>query len=273
MTANAPIADILQRIIHQKEREVRLAKKRKTLAQLWDEIDSHEAPRAFTGKLLRQLKMGEPGIIAEIKKASPSKGIIRPDFDPVAIAGQFSIAGASCLSILTDEVFFMGHLDHLRRVRQVCSLPLLRKDFIIDTYQVVEARQAGADCVLLIVAALDGSLLQDLYAFARQIGLDVLVEVHDSDELETALNLQPSLLGINNRNLRTFETRLETTLDLLAEIPDSTLVVTESGLHHPSDITRMQQQGVNTFLVGEAFMRQADPGHALQQLFFVHNSK
>ena len=210
---------------------------------------------------------GEAAVIAEIKKASPSKGVIREDFDPVAIAEAYQRGGAACLSVLTDRDFFQGHEDYLSAAREACDLPVIRKDFIVDPYQVVEARAIGADCILLIVAALDDATLAELDAAARELGMDVLVEVHDRTELERALRLELDLVGINNRNLRTFETRLETTLDLLDAVPPGCLVVTESGIHGRADVARMRASGVHAFLVGEAFMRAEDPGAELQYLF------
>ena len=207
------------------------------------------------------------GIIAEIKKASPSKGVLREDFDVAEIAKSYAKAGASCLSVLTDEQYFQGHLDNLRLAREACELPLLRKDFIVDAWQVYEARLAGADAILLIVAALGDNQMGELCALAQGLEMDVLVEVHDGDELERALRLPTPLLGINNRDLRSFETSLDTTLGLLQEIPDDRLVITESGIHTVDDAQRMRTAGVNGFLVGEAFMRAEDPGERMRELF------
>jgi indole-3-glycerol phosphate synthase len=210
---------------------------------------------------------GNPAVIAEIKKASPSRGLIRDDFDPVAIAGSYAEAGATCLSVLTDEHFFQGNDAYLAAARDVVTLPVLRKDFTVDAYQLYEARALGADCVLLIVAALDAHQLQEFHQLARGLGLDVLVEVHDAFELEAALTLDPALIGINNRNLHTFETKLDTTYALLERIPENIVVVTESGIRDPVQVSEMRARGVNAFLVGEAFMREPDPGAALRALF------
>jgi indole-3-glycerol phosphate synthase len=206
-------------------------------------------------------------VIAEIKKASPSKGVLRENFEPAAIAGGYAAHGAACLSVLTDTHFFQGRLDDLRAARAACTLPVLRKDFVIDEYQLYEARAAGADCVLLIAAALDLHRMKELEKVADDLGLAVLVEVHDEAELERALSLSTPLLGVNNRNLRTFETRLETTLDLLGHIPASRIVVTESGILAAEHVQRMRSKGVNCFLVGEAFMRAHEPGAELERLF------
>jgi indole-3-glycerol phosphate synthase len=261
------MSNILEQILATKRQEVT---HRRTLVperQLLDLISSAHTPLGFVDALYQRADQQKPGVIAEIKKASPSKGVIRKDFDPVAIATSYAAANATCLSILTDEQYFQGHDDYLRDVRQAVTLPLLRKDFTIDAYQVYEARAMGADCILLIVSALTSGQLQDLYALAQSLGLDVLIEVHDADELATALALRPGLIGINNRNLKTFETDLNTTIDLLKDIPPKVVVVTESGISNTDDINRMQSHDVHCFLVGEAFMRAADPGHALAELF------
>ena len=223
--------------------------------------------RGFRSALAARITRGDAAVIAEVKRASPSKGLLRADFDPAAIAASYARGGAACLSVLTDVDFFQGADAHLNQARAACTLPVLRKDFTIDPYQVWEARALGADAVLLIVAALDDVRLAELNATAAEAGLDVLVEVHDAEELERALRLAPPLLGINNRNLRTFDTRLETTLDLLHEVPEGTLLVTESGILEREDVARMRGAGVHAFLVGEAFMRADDPGAKLAELF------
>jgi indole-3-glycerol phosphate synthase len=210
----------------------------------------------------------QPAIIAEIKKASPSQGVIRDPFDPAQIARSYQSGGATCLSVLTDHDFFQGSEAYLAQAKQACNLPVLRKDFMIDPYQVFEARAIGADCILLIVAALDDAVLGELAQLATQLKLDVLVEVHDAAELQRALQLPLPLIGINNRNLRTFETSLDTTLQLLADIPEDRIVVTESAIHSREDVATMREHGVNAFLVGEAFMRAAEPGEKLQELFY-----
>ncbi len=265
---NAPVADILERILARKREEIAARAALETRESVAERAAAASRPRGFTAALRRRIAAGDAGVIAEIKKASPSKGVIRADFDVVAIAESYEKAGAACLSVLTDRDFFQGHEDYLVAARAACALPVIRKDFVIDGYQVDESRALGADCILLIVAALDDAALARLYAEARAHGMDVLVEVHDRAELERALALEPELVGINNRNLRTFETRLETTLGLLDAIPGDCLVVTESGIHSRDDVGRMRAAGVHAFLVGEAFMRQPDPGAALQTLFF-----
>jgi indole-3-glycerol phosphate synthase len=248
---------ILERIVAAKRAEISAAKR---------PIDVKSAPpvRDF----IAALRAKRPAVIAEIKRASPSKGVLRQDFDPAAIAKSYEEAGAACMSVLTDREFFQGAPEHLSAARAACKLPALRKDFIIDPYQVYEARALGADCILLIVACLDDAQLGELEALAHRLGMAVLVEVHDAEELERGLKLKTPLLGINNRNLRTFETRLETTLALLPRVPPERIVVTESGILAPADVARMRASGVHTFLVGEAFMRAPDPGAALQTLFF-----
>ena len=248
---------ILERIVAAKRAEISAAKR---------PVDVKSAPpvRDF----IAALRAKRPAVIAEIKRASPSKGVLRQDFDPAAIAKSYEEAGAACMSVLTDREFFQGAPEHLSAARAACKLPALRKDFIIDPYQVYEARALGADCILLIVACLDDAQLGELEALAHRLGMAVLVEVHDAEELERGLKLKTPLLGINNRNLRTFETRLETTLALLPRVPPERIVVTESGILAPADVARMRASGVHTFLVGEAFMRAPDPGAALQTLFF-----
>jgi indole-3-glycerol phosphate synthase len=259
--------DILEKILDVKRGEISLAKQQRPLAELREEADKASKPRDFVGALREKISAGLPAVIAEIKKASPSKGLLRADFDAVAIARSYASHGAACLSVLTDATFFQGSRDNLLQARKASGLPVLRKDFIVDPYQVYEARAMGADCVLLIVAALDDGAMAELERLAMELAMAVLVEAHDEAEFERALKLRTPLLGINNRNLRTFETRLETTLDLRHRFPHGRMIITESGILAPPDVERMQAAGVNAFLVGEAFMRAADPGHALVELF------
>jgi indole-3-glycerol phosphate synthase len=261
------MSGILQRILAVKSEEVAVARRTKALADLQSEARRAPPVRDFVGALEAKLAAGEAAIIAEIKKASPSKGVIREDFDPAAIAQSYARHGAACLSVLTDSQFFKGNLGHLGEARSACALPVLRKDFVIDPYQVYEARAAGADCILLIVAALEPAPMRELESVANELGLAVLVEVHDASELERALTLKTRLIGINNRNLHTFETRLETTLDLLPGVPAHCLVVTESGILRPEDVATMRRANVGCFLVGEAFMRAEDPGVELERIF------
>ena len=261
------MSNILEQILATKREEIDLRRTLVPEQQLLDKMADGHTPLGFVSALQRRASEQKPGVIAEIKKASPSKGVIRADFNPAAIATSYATANATCLSILTDEQYFQGHDDYLREVRQVVTLPLLRKDFTIDAYQVYEARAMGADCILLIVSALKPADLRDLYALAQSVGLDVLIEVHDAEELAIALALGPDLIGINNRNLKTFNTNLETTIDLLSNIPSDVVVVTESGISTVADVSRMQANNVHCFLVGEAFMRATDPGQALSDLF------
>ncbi|MFL2518204.1 MAG: indole-3-glycerol phosphate synthase TrpC [Candidatus Azotimanducaceae bacterium] len=261
------MSNILEQILATKREEIDLRRTLVPEQQLLDKMADGHTPLGFVSALQRRASEQKPGVIAEIKKASPSKGVIRADFNPAAIATSYATANATCLSILTDEQYFQGHDDYLREVRQVVTLPLLRKDFTIDAYQVYEARAMGADCILLIVSALKPADLRDLYALAQSVGLDVLIEVHDAEELAIALTLGPDLIGINNRNLKTFNTNLETTIDLLSNIPAGVVVVTESGISTVADVSRMQANNVHCFLVGEAFMRATDPGQALSDLF------
>ena len=261
------MSNILEQILATKREEIDLRRTLVPEQQLLDKMADGHTPLGFVSALQRRASEQKPGVIAEIKKASPSKGVIRADFNPAAIATSYATANATCLSILTDEQYFQGHDDYLREVRQVVTLPLLRKDFTIDAYQVYEARAMGADCILLIVSALKPADLRDLYALAQSMGLDVLIEVHDAEELAIALTLGPDLIGINNRNLKTFNTNLETTIDLLSNIPSDVVVVTESGISTVADVSRMQANNVHCFLVGEAFMRATDPGQALSDLF------
>ncbi|SPD65903.1 Indole-3-glycerol phosphate synthase [Cupriavidus taiwanensis] len=266
------MSDILQKILTVKADEVAAARKRRDLPSLRAEAESLRteaglAPRGFERALRDKIAAGHAAVIAEIKKASPSKGVLREQFLPEAIAESYATHGAACLSVLTDEHFFQGHADYLKRARGACPLPALRKDFMVDLYQVYEARTWGADCILLIVAALDPGLMAELEACALELGMDVLVEVHGNDELDAALRLKTPLLGVNNRNLRTFEVSLDNTLDLLPHIPADKLVVTESGILAPADVKRMRDANVHAFLVGEAFMRAKEPGVELARLF------
>ncbi|HEY4126346.1 MAG TPA: indole-3-glycerol phosphate synthase TrpC [Rhizomicrobium sp.] len=258
--------DILAKILSVKVEEVATARSMRSEAELLREAKARQDVRGFAQAIEDKIASGKPGIIAEIKKASPSKGVLRETFNPAEIACSYAAHGATCLSVLTDVQFFQGSYDHLRQARAACGLPVLRKDFVIDSYQIVHARALGADCVLLIVAAMAPSKLKDLEACAMELGMDVLIEVHSAAELEIALTLQTPLLGINNRNLRTFETSLQTTLDLLPRIPAGKRVVTESGILKPEDIQLMRANHVDAFLVGEAFMRAKDPGAELARL-------
>ncbi|MFM7633705.1 MAG: indole-3-glycerol phosphate synthase TrpC [Betaproteobacteria bacterium] len=266
------MADILNKILDVKADEIRAAKKQQDLASLRRDVESNAEARAqirgFEASLRSKIAAGKAGVIAEVKKASPSKGVLRENFHPAEIASSYAQHGAACLSVLTDEQFFQGAPDYLKQARAACSIPALRKDFMIDPYQVYQARAWGADCILLIVAALDHGLMRELEACAHEIGMDVLVEVHDADELEAALTLKTALLGINNRNLRTFETTLDTTITLLPRIPENKLVITESAIRTRDDVQRMRDHAVHAFLVGEAFMRAPDPGAELAQLFY-----
>jgi indole-3-glycerol phosphate synthase len=264
---NAGVPDVLRRILQRKAEEVAARRVDTPLATLDARARDSGPPRGFGAFLRRDADGGGSAVIAEVKKASPSKGVIREDFHPAQIAAQYQSGGASCLSVLTDRDFFQGSEAYLMEARAACDLPVIRKDFLIDVYQVAEARSIGADAVLLIVAALERSRLLELSSAAGHYGLDVLVEVHDQAELELALELPTPLIGINNRNLRDFTTSLETTLDLLPYIDDERLVITESAIHTSADVRRMRDAGVSAFLVGEAFMRAPDPGVALRELF------
>ena len=265
------MSDILNKILDVKADEVKAAKKHRDLASLRRDVESDAEARAqlrgFEASVRSKIAAGHAGIIAEVKKASPSKGVIRPDFKPAEIAVSYAAHGAACLSVLTDVQFFQGAPEYLQQARAACALPVLRKDFMMDLYQVYEARSWGADAILLIVAALDHGLMAELEACAHELGMSVLVEVHDGVELDAALKLKTALLGINNRNLRTFETTLDTTLNLLPRIPSEKLVVTESAIATPEDVKRMREANVNAFLVGEAFMRAPEPGVELARLF------
>ena len=260
------MSDILARILAVKAEEIATARQLRSESELLREARARQDVRGFVRAIEDKIAAGRPGVIAEIKRASPSKGIIREHFVPADIAAAYAANGAACLSVLTDVHFFQGTYDHLRQARAACQLPVLRKDFIIDSYQVVHARALGADCILLIAAALTPAGMRELEACAIELGMDVLVEVHDSAELDVALTLQTSLLGINNRNLHTFETRLETTYALLERVPAGKRVVTESGIMTSAHVQAMRAHGVEAFLVGEAFMRSADPGAALANL-------
>ena len=259
---------VLDRILAHKHVEVSQRRREQPLGDLIHRARTAQPVRGFLAALASRVDAGDPAVIAEVKKASPSKGVIRENFDPTEIARSYATAGAACLSVLTDEKFFQGRDRYLVDARAATRIPVLRKDFVVDPYQIFEARVLGADCVLLIVAALAAGQLRDYYATATELGLDVLLEVHDRTELDRGLELSPKLIGINNRDLRTFDTRLSTTYDLLAHVPNDTIVVTESGIHDRAQVTQMRARGVNAFLVGEAFMREADPGAALRKLFF-----
>jgi indole-3-glycerol phosphate synthase len=259
--------DILKKIVRRKAEEIAARAEALPRDRLIAQLDGMAAPRGFVAALDARILAGQSAVIAEIKKASPSKGVIREPFDPAAIAQSYQQGGATCLSVLTDIDFFQGADEYLAQARHACTLPVIRKDFIIDPYQVYEARAIGADCILLIAACLDAARMKELNDLAQQLGMDVLIEVHDGAELERALALPNRLVGINNRDLHSFEVRLETTLELLERIPRDRIVVTESGIHSQADVLRMRRHGVHAFLVGEAFMRAADPGARLAELF------
>ena len=265
------MSDILQKIVAVKHQEVAAALQRQSLASVREAAETRNREQAdvrdFTGALRAKVAAGQAAVIAEIKKASPSKGVMRDPFVPAEIAASYAQHGAACLSVLTDEQFFQGQASYLQQARAACSLPVLRKDFMVDAYQVYEARAMGADCILLIAACLSDAQMAELEACAHSLGMAVLVEVHDGEELDRALKLKTPLVGINNRNLRTFEVTLDTTLGLLPRVPADRLLVTESGILGPTDVQRMRAADVHAFLVGEAFMRQPDPGLALAQLF------
>lgn len=265
------MSDILNKILAVKADEVAAAKKLQDFASLRREVESdaeaRRTLRGFEASLRAKIAAGRAAVIAEIKKASPSKGILRADFRPADIAASYAEHGAACLSVLTDEQFFQGAPEYLKQARAACPIPVLRKDFMVDPYQVYQARSWGADCILLIVAALDAVLMAELEACAHELGMGVLVEVHDADELTAALRLKTAMVGINNRNLRTFETSLRTTLDLLPRIPPDKLIVTESGILSAADVQAMRDANVHAFLVGEAFMRAENPGAELARLF------
>jgi indole-3-glycerol phosphate synthase len=264
--SNAPT--ILRKILARKAEEVAQRQSRFSMSDLEARISEQTAPRGFTQSLRDRVAKGEAAVIAEVKKASPSKGVIREEFMPAEIAASYEAGGAACLSVLTDIDFFQGADSYLQEARAACALPVLRKDFTVDPFQVVEARAIGADAILLIVAALEDGQMHELAHTAKEFGLDVLVEVHDRAELDRTLDMELNLVGINNRDLHTFDTSLATTLDLLSYIPDDCLVVTESGIHTEEDVRLMRDGGVDTFLVGEAFMRAPEPGEKLRELFF-----
>jgi len=265
------MSDILQKIVAVKHEEIALALKTRSLADVRAQAEQRNRElgdvRDFTGALRAKVAAGQAAVIAEVKKASPSKGVLREHFVPAEIARSYAQHGAACLSVLTDERFFQGCEAYLKQAREACALPVLRKDFMVDAFQVYDARAMGADCILLIAACLDDAQMRDLEALAHELGMAVLVEVHDGQELDRALELKTPLVGINNRNLRTFDVTLETTLGLLLRVPADRLLVTESGILGPADVQRMRAADVHAFLVGEAFMRQPDPGAALSQLF------
>jgi indole-3-glycerol phosphate synthase len=259
--------DILKKILARKSDEIFERCQVTNLRAMKEQAEQASPVRGFVDSMRGKLEAGQSAVIAEIKKASPSKGVLREDFDPAAIAASYQQGGAACLSVLTDVDYFQGSEDYLKQARAACDLPVLRKDFMVDSYQVYEARAMGADCILLIVAALADLQMQDLAQLAQHLGMDVLIEVHDRQELERALEIPLPLIGINNRNLRTFETSLQTTIDMLDMIPDERIVVTESGILSPDDVRLMREHHVNAFLVGEAFMRAEDPGLELSRLF------
>lgn len=265
MSSDTPT--ILKKILDRKYEEISERSAQVTIPQLVEKAGSASAPRGFAAAIAAKIAAGQSGVIAEIKKASPSKGVIREDFDPAAIAQSYEKGGACCLSVLTDMDFFQGADEYLKMARSASSLPVIRKDFIIDEYQIYEARAMGADCILLIVSALSEQQLNQLHEVARSLGMDVLIEVHDEAELDIALKLDNPMVGINNRNLHSFEVSLENTYQLLSKIPADKIVITESGIHSPADVAAMRQHHVNAFLVGEAFMRSEEPGERLAEMF------
>ena len=261
------MSDILDKIVAVKRTEIAASLRQKPLAAMRLDAESRVQTRDFVGAVRQKIAAGKPAVIAEVKKASPSKGVLRADFIPADIAQSYAEYGAACLSVLTDKQFFQGSTDYLKQARASCSLPVLRKDFMVDAYQVYESRVMGADCILLIAACLDDAQMRDMEALATSLDMAVLVEVHDATELERALKLKTPLMGINNRNLKTFEVALDTTLGLVGRVPADRIVVTESGISTPQDVQRMRAAQINAFLVGEAFMRADDPGEALGELF------
>jgi indole-3-glycerol phosphate synthase len=260
-------SDILQKILAKKVEEIASRKQRMSISDLEDIAQGVERPRGFYKALQAKVSAKKPGVIAEIKKASPSKGVIRENFQPITIGLDYAMNGATCLSVLTDKEFFQGAEANLQMVRERCPLPIIRKDFMIDPYQIYESRALGADCILLIVAALGDAQMHELSDTATKLGMDVLVEVHDADELQRALTLDTKLIGINNRNLRTFDTALQTTLDLKSAVPTDRIVITESGIHTQEDVQLMLDNGIYAFLVGESFMRAESPGQKMRELF------
>lgn len=261
------MSDILEKILAVKREEITVLKKLRSESDLLAEANARKDVRGFANALRERINAKKNAVIAEVKKASPSKGIIRENFNPAEIATSYAAHGATCLSVLTDKQFFQGSPDYLRQARAACSLPVLRKDFMIDPYQVINARAMGADCILLIVSALSDAQLKELEEASFSLGMDVLIEVHDRTELERALNLKSPLIGINNRNLRTFEVDLKNTIELINDIPDDRMLITESGIHTRDDVVRMNEHNVYGFLVGEAFMREDNPGETLERLF------
>ena len=261
------MSDILKKIVAVKHEEIAQASQKKSLAMVRADAESRVLTRDFIGAIQHKINQGQSAVIAEIKKASPSKGVLRADFIPADIAQSYAEHGAACLSVLTDAQFFQGSVDYLKQARASCDLPVLRKDFMVDAYQVYEARAMGADCILLIAACLDDAQMKDLEAIALSLDMAVLVEVHDAEELNRALKLKTPLVGINNRNLRTFEVSLDTTIGMLKDVPSDRILVTDSGSLSPADVHKMREAKVNAFLVGEAFMRAPDPGQALADLF------
>ncbi len=261
------ITDILQKILLEKKREVEHCSNQKSVSEIKRSLKDVEPPRDFLAAINKKIANDKSAVIAEIKKASPSKGLIRKNFNPGAIAKSYEAHGAACISILTDKSFFQGSLKDLMLARAATRVPIIRKDFIVDSYQIAEARLAGADCILLIAAALEKNQMKEFEEEAISYGMSVLVEVHNMLELEQALNLKTPLIGINNRNLRTFETDIQVTLNMVKDIPSNKIIITESGIHSKSDVEKLTRAGVRGFLVGEAFMREADPGLALAQIF------
>jgi indole-3-glycerol phosphate synthase len=261
------MSDILKKIVAVKHEEIALSLRKKSLEAVRADAESRVLTRDFVGAIRHKIEQGQAAVIAEIKKASPSKGVLRADFMPADIAQSYAEHGAACLSVLTDAQFFQGSADYLKQARASCDLPVLRKDFMVDPYQVYEARVMGADCILLIAACLDDAQMKDMEAVARSMDMAVLVEVHDAEELDRALKLKTPLVGINNRNLRTFEVTLDTTLSMMKDVPADRILVTESGILNSADVQKMRDAQVNAFLVGEAFMRAPDPGQALAELF------